>query len=175
MSGAYFENLGGTRRVQADTIELNSLDGSRRYVTPVGLGGTPNAVTLTRANAAGKTVLLNDLAGVTVTLPAATGGGDIYRVLSTVIPTSNSDIIQVANASDTMVGIVNTLDDTSDNSGAFVVSGTDDTITMNRTTTGGNAIGEWFEFEDIAANLWLVRGQTYSTGAFATPASAAVS
>ncbi len=172
MAGAYFENIGGVR-ITVDPLELNSLDGSTRYVNSAGIGTTLNAVTLTRANALGKTLLLDQAGGVVVTLPNATGSGDIYRVLATVIPTTLNSIA-VARSADTMVGLVLTVDDSSDNVGGFVISGTDDTITLNLTTTGANAIGEWFTFEDIASNTWLVNGLSYSTGAFATPASAAV-
>ncbi len=173
MAGAYFENIGGTR-ITVDPLELNALDGSVRYVSPANVdGATPNAVTLTRANALGKTILLDQAGGVAVVLPAATGSGDKYRVLATVIPTT-ANTIKAANSSDTFVGVVLSLDDTSDNVVGWVVSGSDDTITLNLTTTGANAIGEWFTFEDIAANTWLVEGLTYSTGSFATPASATV-
>ena len=168
MSGAYFKNVGGTP-IGADSVELDALDGSTQYIA-----SESAAVTLTRASHAGKTMLMDRLAGVTYTLPAATGSGDTYKFLQTVIPTSVGNIIQVTTT-DTMVGYVNTLDDTTDNMGGFNASGTDDTITLNLTTKGGNAIGEEFECVDIASALWMVRGRTYSTGSFATPFSAAVS
>jgi hypothetical protein len=169
MAGAYFSNLGGARAVGADAIELDSLDGSTQFIASDG-----NAQTLTRALNAGKTMLLDRLDGVAYTLPPATGSGDVYRFLQTVIPTSNTNVIKVTTT-DTMVGYVDTLDDSSANMGGFNASGTDDTITLNLTTTGGNAIGEEFEIVDISSALWMVRGRTYSTGNFATPFSATVS
>jgi hypothetical protein len=170
MSGAYFSNLGGVRAVGADAIELDSLDGSTQFIA-----SDSATMTLTRNKFAGKTLLLDRLAGITVTLPAASGSGDVYRFLQSVIPTSNTNVIQVANATDTMVGYVDVLDDTSDNMVGFNASGTDDTITLNLTTTGGNAIGEEFELVDLSSGTWMVRGRTYATGAAATPFSAAVS
>jgi hypothetical protein len=49
-----------------------------------------------------------------------------------------------------------------------------DTITLDGTTTGGVAIGDWIEVQDIVADKWAVRGVTTSSGAEATPFSAAV-
>jgi hypothetical protein len=44
---------------------------------------------------------------------------------------------------------------------------------MNGSTTGG-VIGSRVEFQDIATGIWSVRGALVSTGAEATPFSAAV-
>jgi hypothetical protein len=49
-----------------------------------------------------------------------------------------------------------------------------DTITLNRSTTGSVTVGEWIDVQDMAANVWSVRGMTSSTGTEATPFSAAV-
>ncbi len=171
MSGAYFKNLGGRYRVTADNVELEALDGSIQFIP----SPASNTLTVSRFLHAGKTVLLDALTGVTITLPAATGSGDTYKFLSTVIPTSNNDVIQVTTT-DTMVGYVYCIDsDTSDNLEGFVASGTSDTITMDKDTKGGNAIGEYWEIIDIADALWFVKGATVGTNNLATPFSAAVS
>lgn len=121
-----------------------------------------------------KTIKLDTAAGSIVTLPASTGSGARFKFVITTIPTSNSHIVKVANASDTMIGLAFLSDDTSDNAVAFNASGTADTITLNRTTTGGVALGEFIEVEDIAANLWQVHAFLKCTGTPATPFSATV-
>jgi hypothetical protein len=133
--------------------------------------------TLTAADHGGRTILLDTAAGSAVTLPAATGSGVKFRCLVSVIATSNSHIIKVANASDTMVGMLMAV---SDDAG-FPVKGYTadatagaDTITLNRTTTGSTVKGEWVELEDYAANKWAVKGMTAATGTEATPFSATV-
>lgn len=130
---------------------------------------------------AGSTTRLDTAAGTVVTLPAATGTGNTYRFLTTVIATSNSHKIQVASATDFMIGILSELsDDTPPTIKGWVAanSGTvatnSDTITMNRSTTGSTVVGEWIEVEDVATATWAVRGLIAGTGTEATPFSAAV-
>lgn len=45
------------------------------------------------------------------------------------------------------------------------------TITLNGTTTGGQAIGDSIELIDIAAGVWAVLGHTTTSGVEATPFS----
>lgn len=130
--------------------------------------------TLTDADA-GKTVLLDTAAGSVVTLPAATGSGATYKFRVSVLATSNSHIIKVANSSDAMDGFIFTMDDTAASGEAyFAVAGTSDTITLNRTTTGSVTIGEYIEITDIATNRFHVKGFISNTGSSATPFSATV-
>lgn len=136
--------------------------------------------TLTAADS-GKTILLNTAAGSVVTLPAATGSGITYKFLVSVLATSNSHKVQVANSSDYMVGSVFTMSDDAGNvakaffaANSGTVSTNSDTITLNRSTTGSVTVGESIEVKDVAANIWAVNGFTSSTGTEATPFSAAV-
>lgn len=130
----------------------------------------------------GKTLKLDALAGSVATLPPATGSGVRFRFLVSVLATSVSHKVQVANAADFMVGIIaGTRVDSGNAVLAFAAanSGTvatnSDTITLNRTTTGSVTVGEWIDVEDAAPNTWAVRGYLSATGAaFATPFSAAV-
>ncbi|MGN6772628.1 MAG: hypothetical protein ACTHJQ_22680 [Rhizobiaceae bacterium] len=137
---------------------------------------TGSAVTLDRHIHRNAVVVLNRAAGVTVTLPAASGTGDVFKILVGTTVSSNSDIIQVANASDTMVGHIATGLTTGAAGADFgeAIGGTDDTITMNGTTTGG-VKGSYVEVQDVAANLWLVQGNLVGSGTLATSVSAAVS
>jgi hypothetical protein len=150
---------------------------------PVRVAGGDAAVaagatkTLTVAEHSGKEILLDTAAGSVVTLPAATGSRAKFRFRVSVLATSNSHIIKVANANDTMQGIIQGHRADSGNAVlGFAAGATDDTITLNRTTTGSVSLGEWIEVEDVAANLWHVKGELSATGAaFATPFSATVS
>jgi hypothetical protein len=100
----------------------------------------------------------------------------------TVLATSNSHVVKVANATDFFVGILNgsridsgnaILGFAAANSGT--VSTNSDTITLNRTTTGSVTVGEWFEVVDEASAVWTVHGMLTATGAaFATPFTAGV-
>lgn len=153
-----------------------------RFVQPVNLYAghtgpapvdcTTSTLTVTAALHAGKTVTLNRAAGITVTMPAASGTGNVYKFFVGTTVTSNADIIQAASASDIFQGVVSVATDAA---GVSIPTGADsDTITMNGTTTGG-VIGSFVELEDVASGVFKVSGGLVSTGAEATPFSAAVS
>ena len=135
---------------------------------------TAATVSLTRNVHAGAVVLLDRAAGVTVTLPAATGTGDSYEVFVKTAITSNNAIIQVANATDTMAGSVSISSLTTGAGTHESAGGTDDTITMNGTTTGG-AAGSYVKITDVASGLWQVNGRLCGSGTLASSLSAAVS
>lgn len=124
-----------------------------------------------------KLVKLDALAGSIVTLPPALGSLRRFDFVVSVLATSNSHIVKVANAVDVMTGLI--LGSRIDAGNAvlgFAAQATSDTITLNRTTTGSVTLGEWLELIDIAAGVWHVRGLLSATGAaFATPFSATVS
>lgn len=125
----------------------------------------------------GKLVRLDTLAGSIVTLPPALGSLRRFDFIVSLLATSNSHIVKVANAVDVMTGVV--LGARIDSGNAvlgFAAAATSDTITLNRTTTGSVSLGEWLELIDIASGIWHVRGVLSATGAaFATPFSATVS
>lgn len=135
--------------------------------------------TLTSANDK-QTVKLDTAGGSVVTLPAATGSGVRFKFLVTVLATSASHKIQVANASDFMIGTIAGVSDDpatvkgwiAANSGTVATNS--DTITLNRGTTGSVSLGEYVDVEDVAANTWAVSGMITQTGTEATPFTAAV-
>lgn len=166
MSGLKHTYRRSTRMRGTDLARLGG------YTYGVAAGST---LTMTEELHAGTTVNLDTAAGSTVTLPASSGNGAIYRFRVSVLATSNQHIIKVANSSDAMEGIIVTGDDTTDSTAAFkATAGTSDTITLNRTTTGSVTVGEVIEIIDIAANRFLVRGTISNTGTPATPFSATV-
>lgn len=135
-----------------------------------------SALTLTAETHSEKLVNLDTADGSTVTLPAATGSRNKYRFRVSVLATSNSHVVKVANSSDAMEGFACIAD--TDTSGAgymfFAVAGTSDTITLNRSTTGSVTIGEMIEIEDIATNRFAVKAFFSGTGTPVTPFSATV-
>lgn len=139
-------------------------------LAPTPVDCTAATLTVTQADHANKLIRLNRAAGITVTLHPATGTGAIYRFYvgttftgSGIIQVTTTDIIQGA------VGM------TTDAAGVMIpTAATSDTITMNGSTTGG-IVGSYIELQDAALGVWSVRGAIVSTGAEATPFSAAVS
>ncbi len=122
-----------------------------------------------------KIICLDTAAGSVVTLPPSTGGGAIYRFLVTVTATSNSHVIKVGNATDEFRGFVVQDSDTATAPNIWWAADNDDTITLNRTTTGLAAQGEYFEIVDGLAGHFMVRGFSQASGTEATPFSATVS
>lgn len=124
-----------------------------------------------------KVIRLDTLTGSVVTLPKAVGKGARYGFYVSVLATSNSHIVKVRDAVDVMRGIIlGHRVDTGNAVLGFAAGATDDTVTLNRTTTGSVSLGEWLEFQDVASGIWHVKGFLSATGAaFATPFSATVS
>lgn len=152
-----------------------SLERGVAPVLPSSAVAAGSALTVTTAHA-GRLIQLDTAAGSTCTLPAATGTGNVYEFVVTVLATSNSHIIKVANGTDVMVGyVINQDTDTSNAFTGFNTTTTSDTITLNRTTTGSVTIGERFRLRDVKAGYWAIDGYTTSTGSPATPFSATVS
>lgn len=124
----------------------------------------------------GKTCLMQEAGGnalCTFTLPAATGGGGRYRFVVNEVNTSNY-VIKSAVGADVMRGTIvgaSTTDSATDAARTWASGATDDTITLNGTTTGGVKRGDWIELEDVAADTWFVRGFITQSGVEATPFS----
>lgn len=155
--------------VDATAAEINrAADVSGRIVN-----ATAATLTVTEATHEGKTIVLDRAAGITVTLPAATGGGGRYKFYTKTTVTSNNHIIQVV-VDDVMKGTCWMANDTDGSVSAFETASDSDTITMNGTTKGG-LVGDVILLEDIAADTWSVQCFLQGTGTEATPFSAAVS
>ena len=116
--------------------------------------------------------------GFTITLPAATGSGALYRIVVGTSLTSGSGVIQVGNANDYMRGQASTIGSSGITIALTANTGTlateSDTITWNRSTTGLGTQGDYVECYDLKANIWSVEAIYASSGAAATPFSAAV-
>lgn len=132
---------------------------------------TGSALTLTAGGYAGQIVVSNLAGAQTITLPAASGTGNVYEVFVKTTKTGDL-VIQVANATDVMNGVVGVATDAA---GVNIpTAATSDTLTMNGSTTGG-VRGSYVDLVDYKSGFWLVSGRLISTGTEATPFSAAVS
>lgn len=142
------------------------------YVSTFGTVEVTSAtVTVTDGAHAGQRILLNRAAGVTATLPAATGSGAQYEFIL-MADASGDQIIQVAG-DDTMMGVA-FLGNDSAGASCFYTTDTSDTITLNGTTTGGLK-GARVIVDDVAADVYAVMVYSEASGTEATPFSAAVS
>ncbi len=175
-SSAYDES-GNTTKVISATgqyMELVSVaQGSRTYVWrevgsgPAGIVNvTASTVTLSPGEHAGQTVTLNRAAGVAVTLPAATGTGNRYKLFVGTTVTSNNITVTRAG-SDTLFGMIYQLADGGATLVAYECPGST-VITLNGTTTGGIK-GDTIELIDVASATWSIIGHTSATGTEATP------
>ena len=146
--------------------------------TQAAIAANGDTLTVTAALHAGKVVQFGKASGTTVTLPAATGTGHIYRFVIGVTATTNANIIKVANATDVMNGSLNIQQDT-DTDGSVKVwraDAGDDTMTFAGAATTGGIVGGYIECIDYKAGFWSCRAYTQSGGGSeATPFSATVS
>lgn len=137
-----------------------------------GASGTGNQVTLTANTVleekkhAGKMLLLSSATGLTATLPAATGSGRGYRFLVATALSSNNYVIQVTG-NDIIVGQVTITLAAGGTTFGESAGGTDDTLTMNGTTSGG-IVGSYVVFTDYALDTWLLDARLLGSGTLAT-------
>lgn len=161
--------IGGTA-LTATAAELNAVaDSSARLVS-----ATAATLSVTAAAHDGKIILLDRAAGVTATLPAATGSGATFRFAVKTTVTSNNDIVKVANATDVMAGALVVTDQADGSAALFATVAASDTITMNGSTTGG-LVGGLITIVDVASGKFSVTGTVVGNGTEATPFSATVS
>jgi len=135
---------------------------------------------ITAATHAGRILLMGEVGGnaqAVFTLPAASGTGNVYKFVVSVVNTSNY-VIQVSNNMQVLRGQVVTLNDSAaggvDSTISWPTEAQSDTITLNGTTTGGVSIGDYIELIDISSNIYAVNGLVRASGSEATPFSAAV-
>lgn len=157
----------------------------RRFASPIlapgfqqsGVQAFTATATLNRQDHSGRTLLVSAAAGLTLTLPASTGTGRRYRILVGTTLTSNTIVIQVANATDVLRGgvIINDIGDSSAaTSDYFPTASTSDTVTLTASIGAGKA-GDFVEFEDYATGFYAVYGVLQGETDPTNPFSAAVS
>lgn len=171
------------RGVTATAAELNILDGVNATAAEINSGLDLSArlinlaatsLTLTAATHGERIVTLSHTgAASTVTLPAATGTGNIFRFIVAAVNTSNH-VIKVANGTDVFEGHALMTQDSADTMLGFESGASDDTLTLNGTTTGGAAIGDDITIIDYASGKFYILAHLTGTGTEATPFSATV-
>ncbi len=124
---------------------------------------------------AGKLITLNRAGGIAVTLPAATGSGDVYEFLTGTTFTSNATI-KVANSTDIMVGFATFANNAANTADTFETAADSDTYTYDAAVAG--LAGGRVTFRDVKMNgttaVWLVSAIEAEDGTSATPFSATV-
>lgn len=126
--------------------------------------------TLKPGKHSGRVIVLNAAAGLTLTLPAATGSGTEFTLFVGTTVTSNQYRVNVTG-DDAYFGVV--LADTDADSADLATvtwaapSGADQ-INMNGTTQGGRK-GDFLRLVDVAADSWHVFGVIQASGAEVTP------
>lgn len=126
--------------------------------------------TLTEALHEGKTLVMGGAGSSrTFTLPAATGGGGMYKFFVGAVNTSNYVITHAG--SDIIKGTLVFSGDNASNALTSFETQTAVTITLNGTTKGGAGIGDFLYLEDCAAATWCLRGQVTESGSEITPFS----
>lgn len=160
------DELGLLPGLLATAAEINRVcDVSTRLVTLVASGA------LDLATHGDKTLLLGEVGGdalLALTLPAATGTGTRFKLIVSVVNTSSYTIARAG--SDTIRGVLMGTADSGDTVVGYE-SGAAALITLNGSTKGGAAIGDWVELEDILTGVWSVRGQLTQSGSEASPFS----
>ena len=164
--------IGGNLTTPTTTLDVK---GSFR-TEPVTLEATD---AITAAEHAGRILFLGEPGGnadVVLTLPDATGTGNVYEFIVTVSMSSNTYKIACPDADNTITGQIQYLDEDGTGAQSFPTVSASDTITLNGGTQGG-LVGDTLTLIDIAANKWMVKGlMRVAAGANpATPFSAAVS
>jgi hypothetical protein len=167
---AYLNSI--TAAISATGVEIDRVaDASTRIVN-----ATASTLTVTEALHDGKTIVLNRSGGIAIALPAATGSGGRYRFVVGGVSTTGYVFSSVVGT-DLMEGLIfgqSATDHANEAARTWPSGATDDTVTLNGTTKGGAAVGDWVEFEDISATGWAVRGMISQSGAEVTPFSDAV-
>lgn len=127
--------------------------------------GQPNAKSYTASATlvledSSQPIIVNAAAGLTLTLPTATGSGATFRIFVGTLLTSASIIIDVAGSDKFYGGVF--INDTGDTSAATAdyfpaVGGSSVHLTLAQ-SAGAGKIGDWIEVTDIAALAWSVKG-----------------
>lgn len=133
----------------------------------VNVAAASTALSLTAAAHAERIVLVPIItgAGLTITLPAATGTGHKYTIINNGVQTVALTV--TALAGDIMYGIATGNSLTAGANDTFVPTAADIKYTFNVTTTGGDG-GDIMELIDIATDAWWVKVDFHGSGTLAT-------
>jgi hypothetical protein len=152
--------------ISATAAEIDrAADASARIVN---VAATATALTVTATEHGERVIILPIItsAGLTITLPAATGTGVRYKIVNPVVQTVSVTV--TALAGDLMVGKAVGHHLTAGASDLFYPDASDDVKwTFNITTTGGDG-GDIVDLMDIATDRWLTDISFTGSGTLAT-------
>jgi len=182
-----FKGVDDSATITALTLDMSAA-GAATFNDMVTIGGSfKKAIhtftatdAITEVEHAGRTLLLGEVGGnanVVLTLPDATGSGNIYHfIVSVAMGGSTTYKIQVPDANNTITGQIMYLDEDGTAVTSFPTVAASDTITLNSGTQGG-LVGDTLTLIDIAADKYAVSGNMrVAAGANpSTPFTAAVS
>ena len=185
VNGTTLDSSDSTKITLAEAVDVT---GAATFNDMVTIGGSfKKAIhtftgddAITEVEHAGRTLLLGEVGGnanVVLTLPDATGSGNIYHfIVSVAMGGSTTYKIQVPDADNTMTGQIMYLDEDGTAVTSFPTVAASDTITLNSGTQGG-LVGDTLTLIDIAADKYAVSGNMrVAAGANpSTPFTAAVS
>jgi hypothetical protein len=169
MARTVLPDEGSFTKADKDAANSNFVELYADQTPPVAV--TASTYTVTAADS-GSIINLNRAAGIAVTLPAASGTGNVFRFYIGTSITSNTTTIKVANSSDVMGGVA-TIGSSGGTSLSTGTTTTSDTITFNGSTQGG-LIGSYVEVRDVQTNLFQVQVHGVGSGVAITPFSATV-
>lgn len=158
--------------IASGTVTVPAVTGTLAVNNPAPVAaGATLAVTAAMSNAP---ILLNIAAGSTATLPAATGSGNKYRFIVTTTASSNAHKILAASVSDFLNGVAvgHVAAGTTLSFSAAAATAHSIQMPFAGTQPSGGFIGDYFDFIDVAANLWAVSGMYQSGTTSTTPFSA---
>jgi hypothetical protein len=168
--GCLFVKLDGTAgaAVYVNEGSLTSCDFNALNPVSGVVNVTASTLAVTKAAHANKIVTLNRAAGIAVTLPAASGTGDIYTfIIGTTVSGGTTTITRAG--SDTIFGTAISAQDGGDTVVMFEAAGST-VITVDGSTQGGIK-GDQIVLTDIASATWQVQKIGAATGTEATPFS----
>ena len=150
--------IGGVTASNSSSVDHLAIHGDAKFY-----GGIQRKVnkittdTVASSSMAGTTMILSHSAGaVGVTVPAAVGSGYSYHFHVAQVNTNNYTI-KVANSDGLLKGSLLINDDDGTQATFYSGKGTDDTITLNGTTTGGS-LGDTITLTDIGDHTYSVSG-----------------
>lgn len=132
---------------------------------------TAATLAVSASSHAGKVVTLNKADGMTVTMPAATGTGNVYTFFLGTTTTSNAYVFS-PTGNDTVKGVAVLGDSTDGTAHIWATAAGNNTITLGGTSNATGGIeGTFVTFVDVAADVWGVRIFGDAGGTEATPFS----
>lgn len=158
-------DLGGND-IYVNAIYTGNTTQGQLNQTGSGVENTLTANTTLTSSQSGETFVLNALAGLTVTLPAAVVGTTYTFVLG-VVPTSNA--YKVITPSSVFLGGGIYFDKSLTITRYDATNTTTRSLNLNGTTTGGAAIGDTFTVTCVSSTVWAVSGTVTASGTLATP------